>query len=250
MTGLTLAAIALVLAPVGSAQPQPWPLHARHAPEPDGRPVPILEYHALGRAGPGLRELYLSRRAFTRQMDWLARHRYRPVTLDQMWAAWHGRGRFHGRPVVLTFDDGYAGDWRVALPVLRRHRWRGVLNLQIGNLLPKHVRDLVAAGWEVDPHTFSHPDLTSVSRAQLRHEITESRAWIRAVFGVPANFFCYPFGLYSPAVVAEVRRAGYRGAEADRYGLARPRRRYSLDRIEILASDGLAGFVRKLRDAR
>ena len=52
--------------------------------------MPILEYHALGPVGPGYRELYLSRRAFTRQMDWLARHRYHPVTLDQMWAAWHG----------------------------------------------------------------------------------------------------------------------------------------------------------------
>jgi hypothetical protein len=70
------------------------------------------------------------------------------------------------------------------------------------------------------------------------------------MFGVRANFFCYPFGRWSPAVVAEVRRAGYRGAEAESYGLARPRRRYVMNRIEVLASDGLAGFVRKLRDAR
>jgi peptidoglycan/xylan/chitin deacetylase (PgdA/CDA1 family) len=248
--GLTLAAIALVLAPAVSAHPQPWPLRPPRAPEPDRRPVPILEYHALGPVGPGYRELYLSRRAFTRQIDWLARHRFHPVTLDQMWAAWQGRARLPRRPVVLTFDDGYPGDWRVALPVLRRRHWRGVLNLQVGNLLPRHVRDLVAAGWEVDPHTFSHPDLTTASRAQLRHEVTGSRAWIRAVFGVPANFFCYPSGRYNRAVVAAVRRAGYRGAEADGYGLARPQQRYALRRIKVVASDGLAGFVRKLRDAR
>ena len=151
---------------------------------------------------------------------------------------------------MLTFDDGYPGHWRIALPVLRRRHWRGVLNLQIGNLLPKHVRDLVSAGWEVDVHTFTHPDLTTVSRTRLRHEITESRAWIRAMFGVPANFFCYPSGRYNRAVVAEVRRAGYRGAEAETYGLARPRRRYALNRIEVFASDGLPGFVRKLRNAR
>jgi hypothetical protein len=70
------------------------------------------------------------------------------------------------------------------------------------------------------------------------------------VFGGPANFFCYPFGLHSRAVVAEVRRAGYHGAEAESYGLARPQQRYTLSRIEILASDGLGGFVRKLRNAR
>jgi peptidoglycan/xylan/chitin deacetylase (PgdA/CDA1 family) len=38
------------------------------------------------------------------------------------------------------------------------------------------VRDLVAAGWEVDPHTFTHPDLTTASAARLRHEIIDARA--------------------------------------------------------------------------
>jgi peptidoglycan/xylan/chitin deacetylase (PgdA/CDA1 family) len=70
------------------------------------------------------------------------------------------------------------------------------------------------------------------------------------MFGVPANFFCYPAGRYNSAVVAEVRRAGYHGAQTESYGLARPRRRYTLDRIEVFASDGLAGFVRTLRNAR
>lgn len=250
MRGLTLAAIALVLAPAGPAQSHASAVHARRPATPDRRPVPILEYHALGPVGPGYRDLYLSRRAFTRQLDWLGRHGYRPVTLDQMWVVWHGRGRFRGRPVVLTFDDGYPGQWRIALPLLRHHHWRGVLNLQIGNLLPKHVRDLVAAGWEVDAHSFTHPDLTTASRAQLRHEVTESRAWIRRMFGVRANFFCYPYGRYDAAVVAEVRRAGYHGAETEGYGLGWPGRRFALSRIEVAASDGLDGFVRKLRNAR
>jgi peptidoglycan/xylan/chitin deacetylase (PgdA/CDA1 family) len=245
-----VAAIALMLAPAVAAHPPAWAVQARRAAKPDRRPVPILEYHALGPVGPGYRELYLSRRASARQMDWLVRHRYSPVTLDQVWAVWHGRGSFRGRPLVLTFDDGYPGQWRIALPVLRRHGWPGVLNLQIGNLLPKHVRDLAAAGWEIDAHTFTHADLTTATPAQLRHEIAGSRAWIREMFGVRANFFCYPYGRYDAAVVAEVRRAGYHGAETEGYGLAWPRRRFTLSRIEILASDGLTGFARKLGNAR
>ena len=83
MRGLSLAAIALVLAPGAAAHPQPWAVHARREPEPDRRPVPILEYHALGPVGPGYPELYLSRRTFTRQVDGLARPRRR-FSLDRI----------------------------------------------------------------------------------------------------------------------------------------------------------------------
>jgi peptidoglycan/xylan/chitin deacetylase (PgdA/CDA1 family) len=183
-------------------------------------------------------------------MAWLAAHGYQAVTLERVWAAWHGRATLPAEPVVLTFDDGYPGDLRVALPTLRSLGWPGVLNLHVGNLVPARVRELVDAGWEVDAHTLTHPDLTTVSPRRLRREVAGSRAWIRRMFGVRAAFFCYPAGRWDAAVWKEVRRAGFRAAEGERYGLARRGQRRSLDRIEILASDGVDGFVRKLLAAR
>ena len=74
-----------------------------------------------------------------------------------------------------------------------------------------------------------------------------SRAWIRRRFGVPVDFFCYPAGKYDARVVAAVRVAGYLPATTVNYGAASPRQGlYTLDRIRIDGSDGLAGFVRKL----
>ena len=35
---------------------------------------------------------------------------------------------------MLSFDDGYRGDYVYARPVLRRLRWPGDLNLLVGNL--------------------------------------------------------------------------------------------------------------------
>src|SRR5207247_5441823 len=122
------------------------------------------------------------------------------------------------RPIVLSCDDGYREDVSVALPVLRARHWPGVLNLQIGNLAPARVRQLLAAGWEVDAHTFTHADLTLVGRARLRREVAGSRKWIQSVFGAPASFFCYPFGRFDARVVAAVRRAGYVGAVTEAPG--------------------------------
>jgi peptidoglycan/xylan/chitin deacetylase (PgdA/CDA1 family) len=60
---------------------------------------------------------------------------------------------------VLSFDDGYRSQYTDALPVLKRRRWPGVLNLTTGTLsgYPRlhrvHVRRMIAAGWQLDAHT-------------------------------------------------------------------------------------------------
>ena len=112
--------------------------------------------------------------------------------------------------------------------------------------MPLHVRQLVRSGWEVDAHTFTHPDLTTVGAAQLRHEVGGSRQAIRRLYGVPANTFCYPSGRYNAKVIAAVRSAGYKAATTTRWGIGRPDARYELARVRIDKSDGVRGFVRKL----
>ena len=213
--------------------------------------VPILEYHVIGDPAPGApnQQLYVSPSVFRAQLEWLARHGYHPVTLDQLFRAWHSGGRITlpRRPVVLTFDDGYPEDVGVVMPMLRARGWRAVLNLQIGNLVPARVRELIAAGWEIDAHTFTHPDLTTVGPKQLGREVATSRKWIQNVFRVPVDFFCYPAGRYDDAVLREVRRAGYLGAEAEGGGRAAAAGDpYILPRIEVLRSDGVPGVAAQL----
>lgn len=212
-------------------------------------PVPILEYHVIGDAPPGapVPGLYTSVSDFRAQMAWLAGQGYYAVTLDSVYRQWTGHGKLPAKPVALTFDDGYPQDYTTVVPILRAHGWVGNLNLQIGNLVPKHVRELIAAGWEVDAHTFTHPDLTHVSPAQLQKEVAGSRRWIRAVFHAPVLFFCYPAGRYDATVVAEVRRAGYVGAETETPGAASPANgMFTLDRFEMLHGEGASGLASKL----
>jgi len=64
---------------------------------------------------------------------------------------------------------------------------------------------------------------------------------------VPVDFFCYPSGRYDERVVEAVRRAGFFGATTTEYGLARPSEPFSLDRVRVNRTDGVAGFAAKLR---
>jgi peptidoglycan/xylan/chitin deacetylase (PgdA/CDA1 family) len=229
------------------AKPMPG---AHRAPD---EPVPILMYHVLNAPPPGTPEpeLWVSREDFAAQMDWLAQRGYHAVTLQQVWDAWHKGGLLPSKPIVVSFDDGYHSHLTNAMPVLREHGWPGVLNLQVNqtreDLKPPDVRALIRAGWEVDAHTYSHPDLTTVDAAGLRHEIADAREELRRTYGVPVNFFCYPAGRFDERVVAAVRAAGYLGATTTEAGRASPDEPpYALRRIRVNGSDGVEGLAASL----
>jgi hypothetical protein len=95
--------------------------------QPHEGPVPILEYHVLGRppAEAAYPELYVSRPDFRKQMDWLDQQGYEAVTLEQVEDAWYHGGTLPEKPAVLSFDDGYRPQYTFALPTLREHGWPG-----------------------------------------------------------------------------------------------------------------------------
>ena len=213
-------------------------------------------YHVIADApaGAAFPELFVRPSDFAGQMGWLAAHGFHAVTLHRVYEYWLRGTPLPARPIVLTFDDGTLGQDTHALPVLRRLHWPGVLNLKVNALKSKYtmppwrVREMLGAGWELDAHTITHPDLTHVGSAQLWHEVDGSRVELQQLFHVPVAFFCYPSGRYDQRVVAAVRRAGYLGATTTNYGLGRPADIYTLGRIRINGSDGIAGFARKLQD--
>ncbi len=223
--------------------------------------VPILMYHLVNdppAGGQGLPELYVAKSDFAGQMRWLKAQRYSAVTEQQLYDLWRRGIALPRRPVVISFDDGYRSVWANALPVMKREGLRGVLNLEIselsqpdqGGITPEQVRALLAAGWELDSHTMTHPDLTTLDDATLRQELAAPRRAIRRQFGRPARFFCYPAGRYDPRVVAAVKRAGYLGATTTNFGNAGPGQLFVMNRVRINRSDGVDGFVGKLTGLR
>jgi len=203
-------------------------------------PVPILTYHELRSPPPAPRSpasasLWVKGARFSSQMRGLARAGYHGVTLSQVWDAWHGGRALPSKPVVVSFDDGYAAQYSTGARVLRSLRWPAVLNLEVsrldvpGGISSPRVRTLVKRGWEIASHTYTHPDLTRVSSSQLTHEVADSRAELRRRFGVDVPFFCYPYGRTSSEVEDAVAGAGYSGATTVSAGVAAP----STDPLEL-----------------
>jgi peptidoglycan/xylan/chitin deacetylase (PgdA/CDA1 family) len=223
------------------------------------RPVPILMYHHVAERPPSsLRHprLWVPPARFARQMDALETAGYRPVTLGRVWRSWHGRGALPSKPIVVSFDDGYADQVRNAAPVLAARGWPGVLNLVAdrldvnGGIRRQDVLRLLAAGWEIGDHSLTHPDLTRVGRARMTREVRGSRRRLEGALGVAVRFFCYPYGRVDRRVRAAVRAAGFLAATTTRFGAAAPSDdRFALRRIQV-TDESPATLLRSIERAR
>jgi peptidoglycan/xylan/chitin deacetylase (PgdA/CDA1 family) len=220
--------------------------------------VPILMYHVIDEPPPGTAypALWVGPEEFTAQVQGLKAAGYHGVTLQQIWNAWRHEGKLPRNPVVLSFDDGYGGQVHNALPTLSGVGWPGVLNLELANLKDtggtKAIRRLIRAGWEIDSHTLTHPDLTTVDDGRLAHELVGSRVRLRRYFGASVSrFFCYPSGHYDARVIAAVKAAGYLAATTTQPGWARPTADpFALSRIRVDRGMTAATVLQRIHDTR
>jgi peptidoglycan/xylan/chitin deacetylase (PgdA/CDA1 family) len=67
------------------------------------------------------------------------------------------------------------------------------------------IMDLVHMGCELGWHTWTHPDLTLVSEAQLVREIQPP---------FPMTSFAYPYGKLNEKVIEAVKKQGFKNAYA------------------------------------
>lgn len=228
---------------------------------PGSEPVPILMYHVINPPPPGAKfpGLYVPPEEFAAQMRALAQAGYHAVTMDQMLANWtRGTPLPAGKPIVVSFDNGYQSQLTQALPVLRRLGWVGVENVQLTGLPPSQgglseaqVSELVADGWELDTQGISHADLITLGPAALREQVAVAREEVRRRYHVPVNWFCYPSGHYNATVIAEVKAAGYVGSTTVVPGWAGPGEdRYRLPRLRVLGGTSPQALLSQIAAAR
>jgi peptidoglycan/xylan/chitin deacetylase (PgdA/CDA1 family) len=179
--------------------------------------------------------------------------------MNQLEAYWtRGVPLGPGKPIVLSFDNGYQSQYTNALPILRALHWVGVENIQLsglptsqGGLSDAQVRGLIAAGWELDTQGISHADLITLGPAELQAQVAGARQTLRQRYGVPVNWFCYPSGHYNATVIAEVKAAGFLGSTTVVPGWAGPGQdRYALPRLRVLGGTSPAALLAQIAAAR
>jgi peptidoglycan/xylan/chitin deacetylase (PgdA/CDA1 family) len=214
-------------------------------------------YHYVDRTPPekGWSADWLTVRTpdFEWEMEWLEKHDYHTVTLEQVYAAANGGQTLPSRPVVLTFDDDTLDNYTVVYPILRRHGFVATFFI-ITNYVGRsrcvtwdQLREMQSHGMVIGSHTVSHVDLTKLTHDALQRELTQSRTIIGRELGREPIVLAYPLGFQNGLVVQAARAAGYQiGVTATR-GLWISRVSFmTLPRVSMGGPQDLRRFQRAL----
>lgn len=219
--------------------------------------VPILMYHHVGNWGPSRPDWapwVVLPEDFRAQMDWLVQHGYRTISFRELIEC-SSRGMAPvGKPVIISFDDGWAAQCAVARDELMPRGLRATFFVYTAAVGPlpngsgyvswPELRELEAAGHEVQSHTVSHARLTEVLPEQLQREMQESRRKIEAEMHHQVQALAYPFGLHDGTVMQAARVAGYQCAvRADADSSIGEPLLYRMPRLRMGYGDDLARFA-------
>lgn len=236
--GAAIGAVLVILAAAWAA----WPAAG----------VPILSYHKVGDT---VEAYSVSPADFERQMRCLAEGGYTAISLSELVAHMTAGAPLPARPVVITFDDGYADNYTTALPILKRYGLKATVFVVTDFLDERpymtwdEVKALRKAGIEIGSHTLAHRDLTWLPRDERLEDLRASKEGLEWRLDAPVRFLAYPFGSYDAAVEEALKQAGFKAAVTTVLGLNKPGDDvYALKRINIPRSHvwGLAEFRLRL----
>jgi peptidoglycan/xylan/chitin deacetylase (PgdA/CDA1 family) len=119
------------------------------------------------------------------------------------------------RHVGLSFDDGNASDFSIALPALVERGLTAsffVISSRLGepgSLDSEQVRALAEAGMEIGSHGMRHLPWRSLGDDAAREELDEARKTIEDASGRPVEQAACPFGAYDRGTLRALRSHGY-----------------------------------------
>jgi len=194
--------------------------------------VPILMYHSISdHATPKYKPFAVSPALFAEHMAYLCQHKYTPITVTQFInTRVKSSSALPERPVIITFDDGFADFFTGAFPVLLRFGFPATLYITTAfingtsrwlrregeaarpMLTWNQLTEISASGIECGGHSHCHPQLDTLPLAQAQEEIVYCKNLLEDHLGQEVSTYAYPYGYHSAVIKRLVREAGYTSA--------------------------------------
>ncbi|RJT29826.1 glycosyltransferase [Mesorhizobium waimense] len=227
--------------------------------------IPVLMYHSVAVEGPAaLARFRLTPAAFASQMAWLRANGFHAIGSEQLEGSIANRQPFVGRPVLITFDDGFQNFADHAWPTLRANdltaevflvtdlvgesaQWDADSGPPTQLMDAGTVRRLAGEGAFFGSHLATHRAIDGLSSSDLAAELLRSRMFIERWTGRPTTAFAAPFSVTDRRLGRLAKECGYRIGFGGRHGPADldcdP---IDLPRIEIRGDRSLDDFVAKV----
>ncbi|WP_240348297.1 polysaccharide deacetylase family protein [Longitalea arenae] len=180
--------------------------------------VPILCYHQIRDWKPTdskTAQAYIVPPAsFAEQMKMLADSGYHTILPDQLYAYLNEGTPLPSKPVMLTFDDTDLDQYTVAKPIMDKYNFKGVffvMTVSIGRpryMTKEQIKDLSDEGHTIASHTWDHHNVKKYQGNDWVTQIEKPTKQLEAITGKPIKYFAYPFGLWNPQAIPELKKRG------------------------------------------
>lgn len=193
----------------------------------DSVDIPILMYHSISKDASGENEYTISQSRFEGDLKWLRNNGYTTIFPSQLAAYVEEGAMLPTKPVIISFDDGFANNYLYAYPLLQKYNMKAVIaiigvesdrssgdiyrNPEHSNLTWGEAALLSKSGLiEFASHTY---DLHSISggrkgadkkpdesaadyRQVLTADLVKNQELIESAAGIAPITFAWPFGAY------------------------------------------------------
>lgn len=215
---------------------------------------PILMYHYVGplptEADRYRRDLTVEPALFQEHCAYLVDNGYSTVNLAQLYAALSKGQPLPEKPVILTFDDGYAGMATYATPILQSFNLTGTFFVvqnfmgMPGYLTWDEAAGMLNAGMEIENHSATHADLREQDEEMLMQQIEGPAQVMEAMLGRRPRFYCYPAGRFDDEVVRILQATDHLMAVTTNDGTLHSNRDlYRLKRCRIRNTTGVESLA-------
>lgn len=189
--------------------------------------IPIIMYHGITKSADEESEYFISQFRFENDLKWYKQNGYTTVLPSQLIDYVENGRKLPTKPIMLSFDDGYANNYAYAFPLLEKYNMKAVISL-IGvdsdiasddiyrvpencNLSWGEVSIMAKSGLiEFGNHTYDLHHIkdgrkgadkktgeTSADyRKLLADDLSLNNSKIKAFTGVSPLMFAWPYGAY------------------------------------------------------
>lgn len=209
--------------------------------------VPILMYHAVNNEISGEAELFVTPSDFEKQIKYLSDNGFTALDFSDLYGF-----KKYKKPIVITFDDGYADNYSNAYTILKKFNFKATIFLitdlinkpgYLTEIQLKKMSDLIS----FQSHTLSHHDMTKLKEKELEDECVKSKHIIKGITRKQVIALSYPFGCYNQKVI-NIASLYYKYAVTTKTGFYHPTTsKFEIKRIGIMRSCKIKDFAEKLK---